>query len=91
MNQLEAWRRDWESLDAGRYLAHYAREFRSDGMDIDAWSAHKLRVNASKRWVKVSFDNVSLLRGPGPKALMVVNFDQNYRSSNLDQRTRKRQ
>jgi murein L,D-transpeptidase YafK len=91
MNQLEAWRRDWESLDAGRYLAHYAREFRSDGMDIAAWSAHKRRVNAAKRWVKVSLDKVSLLRSPGQDALMVVTFDQNYRSSNLDQRTRKRQ
>jgi len=91
MAQLEAWRNDWESLDAGRYLAHYAHEFRSDGMDIAAWGAHKRRVNASKRWIKLSLDNVSLLRSPGQKALMVVTFDQYYRSSNLDQRTRKRQ
>ena len=91
MNQLQAWRRDWESLDAARYLGHYAREFRSDGMDIAAWSAHKRRVNASKRWIKVTLDNVSVLRSPGQKALMVVTFDQDYRSSNLDQRTRKRQ
>ena len=91
MDQLEAWRRDWESRDAERYLAHYAREFRSDGMNIAAWSAHKRRVNASKRWIKVSLDNVSVLRNPGQKALMVVSFDQDYRSSNLEQRTRKRQ
>ena len=91
MNQLEAWRRDWQSLDAGRYLGHYAREFRSDGMDFAAWSAHKRRVNAAKRWIRVSLDRVSVLRSPGPKALMVVSFDQDYRSSNLVQRTRKRQ
>ena len=91
LDQLEAWRRDWESRDAGSYLVHYAREFRSDGMDIAAWSAHKRRVNASKRWIKVSLENVSLLRSPGQQALMVVSFDQDYRSSNLDQRTRKRQ
>jgi len=90
-NQLEAWRRDWESLDTERYLAHYARKFRSGRMDIAAWSAHKRRVNASKRWIKVSLDNVSLLRSPGQKALMVVTFAQDYRSSNLNQRTRKRQ
>lgn len=89
--QLDAWRRDWESMDAGRYLAHYAREFRSDGMDIAAWRAHKRRVNAAKRWIKLSLDNVSVLRSPGQKALMVVTFDQDYRSSNLNQRTRKRQ
>lgn len=91
MRQLEAWRRDWESLDAGRYLGHYAREFRADGMDIAAWSAHKRRVNAAKRWIKVSLDKVSVLRSPGKQALMVVSFDQDYRSSNLEQRTRKRQ
>lgn len=91
MRQLDAWRSDWESLDPGRYLAHYAREFRSDGMDLAAWRAHKRRANATKRWIKVSLDNVSLLRSPGQKALMVVTFDQDYRSSNLNQRTRKRQ
>ncbi len=91
MSELEAWRQDWESMDAGRYLGHYARQFRSDDMDIAAWSAKKRRVNASKRWIKVSLDNVSLLRSPGRKALMVVSFDQDYRSSNLAQRTRKRQ
>ncbi len=91
MDQLEAWRGDWESRDAERYLAHYAREFRSDGMDIAAWSAHKRRVNAAKRWIKVSLDNLSVLRSPGQQPLMVVSFDQDYRSSNLDQRTRKRQ
>ena len=91
MDQFQAWRGDWESRDAGRYLAHYARDFRSDGMNLAAWSAHKRRVNASKRWIKVSLDNVSVFRSPGQKALMVVTFDQDYASSNLAQRTRKRQ
>jgi murein L,D-transpeptidase YafK len=91
MRQLEAWRRDWESLDAGRYLAHYARGFRSDGMDFAAWSAYKRRVNVSKRWIKVALDNVSVFRSPGQTPLMVVSFDQDYGSSNLARRTRKRQ
>lgn len=91
MVQLDAWRRDWESLDAERYLAHYARGFRSGSMDYAAWSAKKRRVNAAKRWIKVALDNVSLLRSPGKEPLMVVSFDQDYRSSNLSQRTRKRQ
>ena len=91
MDRLEAWRSDWESLDTDRYLAHYAREFHSAGMDIAAWRAHKRRVNASKRWIKVSLENVSVFRSPDKEALMAVTFDQDYRSSNLDQRTRKRQ
>jgi murein L,D-transpeptidase YafK len=91
MVQLDAWRRDWESLDAERYLAHYARGFRSGSMDYAAWGAKKRRVNAAKRWIKVALDDVSLLRSPGKEPMMVVSFDQDYRSSNLSQRTRKRQ
>ena len=91
MDRLEAWRRDWESRDTERYLTHYAREFRSSGMDMAAWSSHKRRVNASKGWIKVSLENVSVFRSPGQVSLMVVTFDQDYRSNNLTQRTRKRQ
>jgi len=89
--QLEAWRKDWESRDAERYLAHYASDFRSDGMNRTAWGAHKRRVNAAKTWIKVSLADVSVLRSPGKSEVMLVTFDQNYRSSNLAQRSRKRQ
>ena len=89
--QLEAWRRDWESRDSERYLAHYARAFSSDGMDLAAWSAHKRRVNAAKKWIKVQLEAVSVLRSPGREPLIVVTFEQDYRSSSLSQRTRKRQ
>ena len=91
MRQLESWRTAWESRDADRYLAHYARDFRSDGMNIAAWSAHKRRVNAAKTWIKVTLTNVSVFRAPGRQELIAVTFDQDYRSSNLAQKTRKRQ
>ncbi len=89
--QMESWRTAWESLDTGRYLAHYARDFRSDGMNIAGWSAHKRRVNAAKTWIKVSLTNVSVFRTPGQQDLIAVTFDQDYRSDNLAQQTRKRQ
>jgi len=82
---------NWESLDTGRYLAHYAREFRSDGMDISAWNAHKQRVNAAKTWINVSLTKVSVFRSPGKQSLIAVTFNQDYRSNNLTQQTRKRQ
>ena len=91
MAQLEAWRTNWESLDTDRYLAHYARDFRSDGMDISAWNAHKRRVNAAKTRIKVSLTKVSVFRSPGSQGLIAVTFDQDYRSNNLTQQTRKRQ
>jgi hypothetical protein len=89
--QLEAWRTAWESRDSDKYLAHYAHDFRVGATDLAAWSLHKRRVNASKRWIKVDVANVSVLHAPGAKGVIEVTFDQDYRSSNLAQRARKRQ
>jgi murein L,D-transpeptidase YafK len=91
MQQLEAWRKDWERLDIDRYLAHYAGGFRSGKMDLDAWKDHKQRVNARKTWIKVSLENVSVFRSPAAGNPVVVTFDQHYRSSTFAQQTRKRQ
>jgi len=91
MLQFQAWRADWESLDTDRYLDNYARDFRSDGMDLAAWREHKRRVNAGKTSIKVSLNNVTAFRSPGKQSLVAVTFDQDYRSNNRLQRTRKRQ
>ena len=88
---LETWRRDWESNDVERYLAHYAKEFRTSDRDLEGWTAHKRRVSAGKTWIKVGLDNLSVFRDPGANDLVSVTFDQDYRSSNLSQRVRKRQ
>jgi len=60
-------------------------------MDLDRWRAHKRRVNAAKAWIRVSLAEVSVLRDPGAPARIVVTFEQDYRSSNFAQKTRKRQ
>ena len=87
---LEAWRRDWESLDVGRYLSHYSSRFTSEDQDLAAWSTHKRKVAEGKRWVKVGLGRVSMLQYPREK-FVVVSFDQDYRSSNLSNVMRKRQ
>lgn len=91
LRQLEAWRLDWESRDTKRYLAHYAGDFRSGGTDLRAWSVQKISVNRSKTWIKIGLSDISLFRSHEKAGLMVVTFDQDYRSSNLSQKTRKRQ
>ena len=48
-------------------------------------------MSAGKSGIKVALDKLSVLRDPGAKELISVSFDQDYRSSNLSQRTRKRQ
>lgn len=91
LDVLDSWRRDWESNDVDRYLAHYADNFRTSDKDLAGWKAHKRRVSTQKSWIKVSLANLSVFRDPGAKDLVSVSFDQYYRSSNLSQRTRKRQ
>ena len=89
---IEAWRSDWESRDVERYLRHYSPRFRSgDKQDFEKFAAQKRQVGASKEWIKVRLDNLSVFRNPGKDEIIVVSFDQDYRSNNLDNRMRKRQ
>jgi murein L,D-transpeptidase YafK len=86
---LDAWRRDWESRDAQRYLAHYSQRFQAGDQDYGAWAAHKQRVNAAKQWIRVRLSDMAMFRYPRERDFVVVAFDQDYRSSNLSNRMRK--
>ena len=88
---IDEWRRDWESLDIERYARHYARDFASDRKVRATWIAQKRKVNAGKQWIKVTTGNVSMFRNPGKDEYVVVTFEQDYQSSNLNNRTQKRQ
>ena len=48
-------------------------------------------MNAAKKWVKVGLSGVSMFRYPREGDFVVVNFVQDYRSSNLSKAMRKRQ
>lgn len=89
--RLESWRRDWESLDTEKYLAHYAAAFQAGKADLAQWSDQKRTVNAGKSWIKLKLDKVSVFLYPGRSDLAVVTFDQDYASSNLSNQMRKRQ
>jgi murein L,D-transpeptidase YafK len=89
-HQVEAWRRDWESLDTEKYLRHYARDFAAAGMNYASWAEQKRLVNKAKSWVKVKLSNISMFSYPGDSNLMVVTFDQEYASNNLKNQMRKR-
>jgi hypothetical protein len=78
-------------MDTARYLSHYSRNFRSEHRDFATWSARKRHVNAGKTWIKVGVNEVSVFAYPGPQDLMMISFQQDYRSNNLSNRTFKRQ
>jgi len=88
---MESWRKDWESRDTERYLAHYSKRFAAPGQDLAAWSTHKRTVNAGRRWIKVGLERVSMIGYPRQHDFVVVTFDQDYRSDGLSNRMRKRQ
>jgi len=88
---LEQWRADWQSRDTERYLAHYSQRFASQGQDYAAWAAYKRKVNAAKAWIKVGLGRVTMLRYPHERDVVVVTFEQDYRSNGLSNVMRKRQ
>ncbi len=91
MQEIEQWRKDWASLDTDAYLKHYARNFSSDSMDFSAWSKQKQLVNSAKSWIKINLSAVSVFTYPEQPNMVVVNFEQDYNSSNLSNRMKKRQ
>lgn len=88
---IENWRKDWESRDTERLLAHYSRDFRDSRHDFRSFADSKRRVNAGKTWIKVKLSQMSIYRQPGADDLAIVTFDQDYRSNNLQNVMRKRQ
>ncbi len=88
---LEQWRADWESRDTERYLAHYSARFSSDQEKFAAWAAHKRKINAAKKWIKVGLSRIGMFRYPGERDFVVVTFEQDYRSSGLSNVMEKRQ
>ena len=91
LQEVEQWRKDWASLDTNAYLKHYDGNFTSENMDLLAWARQKHQVNSSKSWVKINLTNVSVFPYPEQPNMVVVNFEQDYTSSNLSNRMKKRQ
>lgn len=88
---LDQWRQDWESRDTTRLLGHYSASFRTGSQDLRTFGASKQKVNATKSWIKVELNKVSLMLYPERPDFALVSFEQDYKSSNLSDRTLKRQ
>jgi len=91
VEQIELWRRDWESRNTDNYLRHYSRRFAANGTDYGHWAAQKKMVNGGKSWIRVQVQDLSLMLYPGEKDLAVATFLQDYSSNNLSNQMKKRQ
>ncbi len=88
---LERWRKDWQSRDLTAYTGHYSRNFRSGRLDYQSWVEQKAQVNRNKHFIEVGVRKLSIFAYPGESNLLVVNFEQDYRSNNYHGQMRKRQ
>ncbi len=91
LKRVEQWKKDWESRDSARYARHYSKSFRNETMNYDRWTRHKRRVAKQKTYIKLKLSDISVFQYPGETDLRVVSFKQDYRSSNFNTRSRKRQ
>ena len=92
INSIEKWRSDWEAQATDRYLAHYANAFFSDSMNLKQWADYKRKIQASKPNVDIKLTNISAFNYPNiGQKMVVVTFDQSFRSNALNNKMRKRQ
>ena len=91
MTALKDWEADWESLDFDRYARHYDDAFVGEGLNRSSWLSKKRRINSLKNFIDVSLSDVSAFSYPGEDDMLVVTFNQDYRSSNFSDKARKRQ
>ena len=85
MKLMTNWLDDWESLNHDRYRSHYSRtELNASGRAFKAWDAYKRRVNSNKSHVQVEYQNLSIFTYPGEENLLLMQYDQKYRSSNIN-------
>jgi len=90
---IEAWRKDWSSLNSRAYLSHYHKKFHSGKRDLAAWKRYKTRVNGSKGFISVQLSNMTIMHDPNPwpeGEVVVAEFQQSYRSDNYADQGRKR-
>jgi len=84
MQLLSSWIFDWESLDQEKYSRHYSRtELDAYGRNFKKWDSHKRWINRNKTWIEIEYSKLNIFNYPGEENLMLMQFEQSYRSSNL--------
>jgi murein L,D-transpeptidase YafK len=88
---MDAWRQSWESGNTAKYLSHYSKDFiNSEGMRYEAFRRHKERVNSTKKFIRVTVDQMAVIFPQEREGqIAVVRFIQKYRSSNFESNSKK--
>ncbi|PPD56864.1 MAG: hypothetical protein CTY10_02000 [Methylotenera sp.] len=93
---IDDWRRDWVAQDTDKYLSHYSEQFFYNGGRYQKWADYKRGIQSAKPKVSINIDDISMFSYPsvqqiGKDNVVVVNFEQDFRSPTLQNKMRKRQ
>ncbi|MDD2671593.1 MAG: L,D-transpeptidase family protein [Syntrophales bacterium] len=72
---LDKWVQSWQTGDMKEYRACYSPDFRSRGMNLDAWVAYKTDLARRYKRISVRITNVRISAGPQQAT---VTFRQKY-------------
>lgn len=92
LKAIENWRKAWASQDTDAYLNYYSKKFFYSDGGFEKWADYKRGIQASKAKVSIQIEDVSMFAYPAAEQpVIVVNFEQNFKSSSLQNKMRKRQ
>ena len=92
LKAIENWRKAWASQDVDAYLNFYSKKFFNSDGGFEKWANYKRNIQVSKYKVSIHINDVSMFAYPATKQkVIVVNFEQNFKSSSLQNSMRKRQ
>ncbi len=89
---VEGWRRDFESLDAGRFISNYSSQFKAErGEDRQAWFNKQWQPMTGAKNVAIKMRELTLFLYPGREDLLVSTFTEDAMIDTNKISTRKRQ
>lgn len=92
LTRIESWRQRWAAMDTNGYLSTYSQDFSTEAMGYAAFAAHKQRVNASKKFIKVELRDINLFRYPAAgESMVLAEFLLDYQSDNFSTSSHKQQ
>ena len=85
---LNTWKNAWENKNISGYILCYDKNFKSRGMDLDAWELHRRRLNDKYSTISVEISNIKIQSlAAGEKAR--VSFIQKYKADSYRDKGKK--
>ena len=94
LNNIENWKKSWESKDYDQYINFYSRDAIYNKTMFEQWSLAKKNVFKKSKTIKISLGNISIYEYPSDldrEQIRIVLFSQNYKSNLISNLSKKKQ